>query len=168
MSAADGSKAGFGCLLLNCSGHLVHTQPIVRRFLALQGCLALLLALFLAPYQHVHSGQCDGRGSGGFFENSTVVHAHPFLFSHVHADLFSLRHGTNDGARVEESSDEHAAWWLNSSSLLLHGAILLFVVPQSTAIAAQTDASFTTLEVVDEQGHDPPPLDCSVPRAPPA
>ncbi len=61
------------------------------------------------------------------------MHAHPFLFSHVHADVFSLRHRTNDGARLEESSDEHAAWWLNSSSLLLHGAIMLFIAPQSTA-----------------------------------
>jgi hypothetical protein len=141
----------------------------MRRFLVLQGCLALLFALFLAPYEHVHSGQCNGRESNGVFDNSTVVHAHPFLFSHVHADVFSLRHGKKgDAARVEESSDEHAAWWLNSSSLILHGAILLFVAQHSTALSAPAASSFTTAETVEERGHDPPPLDCSVPRAPPA
>jgi hypothetical protein len=148
--------------------HLIHTQPVMRRLLILQGCLALLFAFLSAPYQHVHAGQSDGRGGRGFFDNSTVVHAHPSLFSHVHADVFSVSHKRSDRTSVEESSKERASWWLNNSLLLLHNALLLFALPKSAAVPALTAASFSVIVVVEERGHDPPPLDCSVPRAPPA
>jgi hypothetical protein len=155
-------------LRLNCFGHLLHTRRRMRRLTALQACMAMVFAFFMAPYQHVHSGQCDGRGSRGVFENSTVVHAHPFVFSHVHTDVASLPHGSSDGTRVEESSDEHASWWLNNSSLVLHSALLLFALPKSADIPWLTADSFSVITIVEERGHDPPPLDCSVPRAPPA
>ena len=140
----------------------------MRRVIALEGCFALLVALFLAPYQHVHEGQCDGRGSKGFFDNSTVVHAHPFFLSHVHADVFSVSHQKDDRTSMEEPSEEHASWWLNNSSLVLHGAILPVVLPKSVEVPALTAAAFSSIAIVDERGHGPPPLDCSVPRAPPA
>jgi hypothetical protein len=140
----------------------------MRRVIALEGCFALLVALFLAPYQHVHEGQCDGRGSKGFFDNSTVVHAHPFFLSHVHADVFSVLHQKDDRTSMEEPSEEHASWWLNNSSLVLHGAILPVVLPKSAEVPALTATSFSSLTIIDERGHDPPPLYCSVPRAPPA
>jgi hypothetical protein len=140
----------------------------MRRVIALQGCLALVFAFFLAPYQHVHEGQCDGRGSNGFYDDSTVVHAHPFLFSHVHADVFSVLHKNDDRTSVGEPSEEHASWWLNNSSLILNGAILPVVLPKSVNVPALTVASFSGVTIIDERGHDPPPMDCSVPRAPPA
>jgi len=140
----------------------------MRRVIALQGCLAVIFAFFLAPYQHVHEGQCDGRGSNGFYDDSTVVHAHPFFLSHVHADVFSVSHNKDGRTSMEEPSEEHASWWLNNSSLILSGAILLVVLPKSLEVPALTAASFSSITIVDERGHDPPPLDCSVPRAPPA
>jgi hypothetical protein len=139
----------------------------MRRVIALQGCAALVFAFLLAPYQHVHEGQCDGRGSNGFYDDSTIVHAHPFFFSHVHADVFSVSH-YDDRTSMEEPSEEHASWWLNNSSLILNGAILPVVLPKSAGVPALTAASFSSLTIFDERGHDPPPLGCSVPRAPPA
>jgi hypothetical protein len=153
---------------LNCPSDLVHTQLNMRRVIALQGCLALLVAFFLAPYQHVHEGQCDGQGSKGFFDSSTVVHAHPFLFSHVHADVFSVSHKGDDRTSMGETSDEHASWWLNNSSLIMHGALVPFVLPKSAYVPTLTAVSFSGVTISDERGHDPPPLDCSIPRAPPA
>src|SRR4029077_4115429 len=140
----------------------------MRRLLVIQGCLALLFAFFSAPYQHVHEGQCDGRGSRGFFDNSTVVHAHASLLPHIHADVFAVSHKRNDRTSVEESSEEHASWWLNNSSLVLHNALLVFALPRSAAVPALTAASFSVITIVEERGHDPPLLNCSVPRAPPA
>jgi hypothetical protein len=140
----------------------------MRRVIALQGCLALVFAFFLAPYQHVHEGQCDGRGSNGFYDDSTVVHAHPFFFPHVHADVFSVSHNKDDRTSMGEPSEEHASWWLNNSSLILTGAILPVILPKSLEVPTLAAASFSSITIVDERGHDPPPLDCSVPRAPPA
>lgn len=153
---------------LDWPNQMVHTPPNMKRVIALQGCLALLCAFFLAPYQHVHEGQCDGHGSDGFFDNSTVVHAHPFLFSHVHADVFLVSHKSDDRTSVGESSEEHASWWLNNSSLVLHAVLPAVILPSSPLVPATTAISFCTIAFSDQRGHDPPPLDCSASRAPPA
>ena len=153
---------------LNAPATCYILKPVMRRLIALHGCLAMLFALLMAPYQHVHEGQCDGRGSNGFYDDSTVVHAHPFFFSHVHADVFSVSHQKDDRTSMGEPSEEHASWWLNNSSLILHGAILPVVLAKSTEVPTLAAASFSTITIFDERGHDPPPLDCSVPRAPPA
>ena len=155
-------------LLLNCSGHLVHTQPIMRRLAALQGCLALLFALFMAPYQHVHPGEWAGQGPDRHSDDSAVVHAHALLFSHVHVDRVSFSGKPNERTTIADPSGERASWSLNSSSLILHGAILLFIAPKSTAVSLLTAQSFATIEIVEERGHDPPLFHCSAPRAPPA
>jgi hypothetical protein len=140
----------------------------MRRFTALQGCFALLFALFMAPYQHVHPGEWTGQGPDRHFDDSAVVHAHAFLFSHVHADTASFSAKPNGRTTIGDPSSEGASWSLNNSSLILHGAILLFIAPKSTAVSLLTAESFATIEIVEERGHDPPLLHCSTPRAPPA
>ena len=141
-------------------------QPM-RRLAILQGCLALLSAFFMAPYEHVHQGQGGGEGTKGFHDHSVVVHVHPFLFSHVHSDAVSVPRRRDDSATIE-SSAEHASWSLNSFSLILHSALFLFFQPRSAVIPVISAESFTTIEIVEELGHDPPCIDRSVPRAPPA
>jgi hypothetical protein len=140
----------------------------MRRLIALHGCLALLFALFMAPYQHVHPGEWAGQGPGRHFDDSAVVHAHAFLFSHVHADTASFSAKPNERIVIGDPSGERASWSLNNSSLVLHGAILLFIAPKSTAVSVLTAESFARIEIVEERGHDPPLLHCSAPRAPPA
>jgi hypothetical protein len=139
----------------------------MRRLAALQGCLALLFTLFMAPYQHVHPGEWTGQGLDRHFDDSAVVHAHAFLFSHVHADTASFSPKPNGRTTIGDPSSEGASWSLNNSSLILHGAILLFIAPKSTAVSLLTAESFATIEIVEERGHDPPLLHCSAPRAPP-
>jgi hypothetical protein len=137
----------------------------MRRLAALQGCLALLFALLMAPYQHVHPGEWAAQGSR--LDDVAVIHAHPSLFPHVHVDAVSFS-GKPNGRTSLGPAAERASWSLNSSSLLIHGAIQLFTAPKATTVSTLTAASFSTIEIVEERGHDPPPLDCSAPRAPPA
>jgi hypothetical protein len=140
----------------------------MRRLAALQGSLALLFALFMAPYQHVHPREWVVQGAGRHLDDSAVVHAHAFLFSHVHADTTSFSTKPNGPTMIGDLSGERASWSLNNSSLILHAAILLFIAPISTAVSVLMAESFATIEIVEERGHDPPLLPCSAPRAPPA
>jgi hypothetical protein len=140
----------------------------MRRLTAFQASLALLFALFIAPYQHVHQGQCEGQGTQGVFDSTTVVHVHPFVFSHVHADAVTVPLRRDGSTTIGEASEEHASWLLNSFSLVLHSASLPVIQPKSAVIPVISAESFTTIEIVEERVHDPPSIDCSVPRAPPA
>ena len=126
----------------------------MRSVAALQTCLALLLAFFVAPFQHVHSG------SGPDHDHPGIIHAH---FYHS-GGTTKEQHGP----QLSDLDDHATAKALDTFTLVLtsgispfipsHGAVLLFV-PSDT---------FQPVEVVEERGHDPPSLDRSIPRAPPA
>jgi hypothetical protein len=125
------------------------------RFLtALQTCLALLLAFFVSPFQHVHPGSDH--------DHSPTMHAHFYRIAAAPAQ--------HEGLWLEDSDDDdHDAVWSVESFTLVPAAALTLVVPTRAP-----DAFFVRpmpvawVDVVEERGHDPPLIDRSIPRAPPS
>jgi hypothetical protein len=122
---------------------------------ALQTCLALLLAFFVSPFQHVHPGSDH--------DHSATMHAHFYRIAPAHEQH-------PDGARLEDADDDdHDAVWSVDSFTLVPTAALTLIAPEHAA-----DAFFVRpvpvawVDVVEERGHDPPQIDRSIPRAPPS
>jgi len=126
----------------------------MRFVTALQTCLALLLAFFVSPFQHVHPGSDH--------DHSATMHSHFYRLTPTPAQ--------HQGLWLEDADDDdHAAVWSVDSFTLVPASAQHFVVP---ALAA--DECFVQpmpvawVDVVEERGHDPPQIDRSIPRAPPS
>jgi hypothetical protein len=129
----------------------------MRRIAALQTCIALLAAFFLAPFQHVHTGQDH--------DHSEIIHAHFYHF-HVADRSVEVVNGTQIAAFDD---DDHAeARSLDTFTIELASALAPFVLPRGPVLAFVPFDTFQPVEVVEERGHDPPCVDRSIPRAPPA
>jgi hypothetical protein len=129
----------------------------MRRVAALQTCLALVLAFFLAPFQHVHAAQ-DSEAN---HDHSTVIHAH---FYGVRTT--PLEH---HGAQIADSDDDHATVRsLDTFTLVLTAGLAPFVPSRGLVLRFRPSTSFEPIQVVEERGHDPPTVDRSIPRAPPS
>jgi hypothetical protein len=128
------------------------------RFIAtLQTCVALLVAFMLAPFQHVHSGPDH--------DHSELIHAHFFHF-HVAADSVEEPRGPQF---ADFDDDGHAdAHSLDTFTIQLPTALAPFVLSRGPVLAFVPTETFQPVEVVEERGHDPPCVDRSIPRAPPA
>ncbi len=74
----------------------------MRRALSLQCCLALVIAFFLAPFQHVHRDEV----SAGHHTHAPLIHAHFHAHHHDHID--------KPGEREIESPDEAQFFGPNS------------------------------------------------------
>ena len=127
----------------------------MRSAISLQACLTLLLAFFVAPFQHVHTGGAD-------HDHSATMHAH---FYHL-APVREEHHGPE---LVDADDDDHAAVWsVDAFTLVLTHALALFV-PSRVGVALCTrSVPIAWVEAVEECGHDPPLIDRSIPRAPPS
>ncbi len=124
----------------------------MRGIAALQTCIALLLAFFLAPFQHVHTG----HGSG-------TVHAHFYRF---HGDGHAEEPHKSPAL---DSDDDHAsARSLDTFTLVLKAGLSPFVPPPERVLLFVPSETFQPVEVIEECGHDPPCVDRSIPRAPPS
>ena len=129
----------------------------MRCIAALQTCLALLLAFFLAPFQHVHTGPQSGTDH----DHSATIHAH---FYSVHSSVSERR-----GAQFVNSDDDHAAAWsLDTFTLELAAGLAPFIPSPAFVLPFIPSATFEPVKVVEECGHDPPCVDRSIPRAPPS
>jgi hypothetical protein len=124
----------------------------MRCFTALQTCLALMLAFFVSPFQHVHPGSDH--------DHSATMHSH----------LYRIAPAQHEGLWLEDADDDdHDAVWSVDSFTLVPAAALTLVVPARAA-----DEFFVRpipvawVDVVEERGHDPPEIDRSIPRAPPS
>jgi hypothetical protein len=126
----------------------------MRCFTALQTCLALLLAFFVSPFQHVHPGSDH--------DHSATIHAHFYRIAAAPAQ--------HEGLWLENSDDDdHDAVWSVDSFTLVPAAALTLVVPASAAEAfVIRPMPVAWVDVVEERGHDPPAIDRSIPRAPPS
>ncbi len=125
--------------------------------IALQTCLALLLAFFVAPFQHVHPG-----GTGADHDHAAVVHAH-FYSVHVNA---TERRGSQIAAADDDDHD--AVWSVDTFTLALTAAIAPFIASRGSVLRFVPVQVFAPVEIVEERGHDPPSVDRSIPRAPPS
>src|SRR5579863_608318 len=99
----------------------------MRCLIALQTCLALLLAFLLAPFQHVHTG----HGSADDHGHAGLIHAH----FHTHFDSVLGSREEPHGPEIDDVDDDHvAAWSLDTFTLVLNAGLAQFALPQERTI----------------------------------
>lgn len=129
----------------------------MRLIATLQTCVALLVAFLAAPFQHVHTGPDH--------DHSAIVHSHLY---HFH-----IAERTADAARgpqlADFDEDDHAeAHSLDTFTIELGSALAPFALPRGPVLDFVPSDTFQPVEAVEQRGHDPPCVDRSIPRAPPA
>lgn len=130
----------------------------MRQAAAAQTVLALLLAFFLAPFQHVHT---DSDHPDHAFAGE--VHAHLF-FVHTHAPARPV-----DGTGIDDDDDDDHAHVRSVDSVtpvLPHHTPLLLLSPASPALPVPTPFH-ERVKTVEATANSPPPLNQSSPRGPP-
>lgn len=133
----------------------------MRCLAALQTCLALMLAFFVAPFEHVHPGSTAGH------DHSAVMHAH-FYSVHLHPAKIKV-HGTELLAPDTDDDDDHdAVWSVDNFTLVITGVSAPFVLPRWQTFTFAPTVAIAPVEEVEERGHGPPCVDPSIPRAPPS
>jgi hypothetical protein len=126
----------------------------MRCIAALQTCFALLLALFVSPFQHIHPGSDH--------DHSATMHAHFYRIA--------LPQEQPDGPQFSDADDDdHDAVWSVDSFILVPTAALTLLVPSRVAAVFFLPKTLIAwVDGVEERGHDPPLTDRSIPRAPPS
>jgi hypothetical protein len=137
---------------------LMHNRTVIRRLAVLPACFAVLLALLMAPYQHVHLA--PSHEADDDHDDSAVVHVHPY------AESASITE--NQGTSVERTHANHVAVSLDTFTSVPRAILLLVYQPEPTIASFVPARVFATVEIVQPCGHDPPCLESSSPRAPPA
>jgi hypothetical protein len=137
----------------------------MRRSLLFSALFALLLGSLMAPFQHVHQ-----RLSG---PHSHVPQAHDddddAAIVHIHFVVLSLPHGTAAPQDLRAPGDDHVARALDTFTAVAHASFPALVLPVSQALLDHPGRSQERfVEELEPCGHDPPLLDASIPRAPPA
>jgi hypothetical protein len=118
----------------------------------------MLLALFAAPFQHVHSAAEHDHDAG--HDDSSVVHIH-FLSIPEPQDQ-------SGGTSFDHPDHDHASRPLDSFATLAQAAHTLWFVLQSFVGPEIPAKSFVGVVITDACGHDPPALNRSLSRGPPA
>ena len=131
----------------------------MRRVAALQTCLGMLLSLFLAPFEHIHTG------SGPDHDHSGLIHAHFYQVYHAARPA-----NDHEGPQlVDTDDDDHAtAQSVDTFTLVLPAVLAAFLPERGPTIAFVPSVTIEPVQIVEERGHDPPAIDRSIPRAPPA
>jgi hypothetical protein len=136
----------------------MYTKTCVRLIAILQTCVALLAAFFAAPFQHVHTGADSDH------DHSAILHSH---FYHFH--LAEQYASEPCGAHFDDFDDDHAAAVsLDTFTIELPAGLAPFVLSRGPVLAFVPAETFQPIEAVEPRGHDPPCVDRSIPRAPPA
>jgi hypothetical protein len=139
------------------SGRSCIIRPM-RRLIAVQACLALLIALYVAPFQHVHLGVDDDDHEA--HHHSSIVHSHSFV-------IF-LPTDNDPEPNVTGAGDDHKAISLDTYAAIHTSTLSPVFLPGSRVVLFYRAERLAPVEVVEVRGHDPPPLVSSPPRAPPA
>ncbi len=129
----------------------------MRRAIAIQGCLALVAAFTMAPFQHVH----HGHDADHDHDHSSFIHTHFFN------TVAEVEHD-DSGPEIEDPHDQHSASPLDTFTVVPSAVFALTLPVQTAVVIPVPSASSATVEVVEERGHDPPVTGPSIPRAPPA
>jgi len=129
----------------------------MRSIAALQTCVTLLVAFFLAPFQHVH----PGHGAGDDPDHSTLIHAHFYSLPASHQD--------SRGPGLTDPDDDHVAVWsVDSFTLVLTAGFAPFVPTRGPEIRLALSEVQQPVAFIEERAHDPPCASRSIPRAPPS
>jgi hypothetical protein len=130
----------------------------MRLLTAIPTCLALLLAFVLAPFQHVHTGGAEHDDAG-------LIHAHFY----THVESLPASRAEHRGAEIDDIDDDHVAVWsVDTFTLVLTAGFVPFVPSLIAVLLFVPSYTFQPVEIVEERGHDPPCVNRSIPRAPPA
>jgi hypothetical protein len=132
----------------------------MRRVVMVPVFLALLLAFFMAPYQHIHLATSHGGGADHDHGDTAVVHAH--------FDAESAPTSRNGEATLKDSDGDHASRPLDTFTTMPQAGSYEFLLPESRVpFFAPPDLFVGVIEVTEPCGHDPPFLEFSSPRGPP-
>ena len=119
----------------------------------------MLLALFLAPFEHIHTGSGPDHDHGG------LIHSHFYRVYHA-APAASDPAGPQ---LVDADDDDHAtAQSVDTFTLVLPARVAGYLPERGPTVAFVPAVTVEPLQIVEERGHDPPAIDLSIPRAPPA
>jgi hypothetical protein len=122
----------------------------MRRIAALQTCVSLLLALCLAPFQHVHEDHDHG----------VLIHAHPYSQGRVH-ELSGV-------AQIDDVDDHASVKSLDTFTLAFAPTLAPFVMPRGSVLEPVSPGTPEPITIVEACAHDPPEADLSISRGPPA
>jgi hypothetical protein len=122
----------------------------MRRFAALQTCVSLVLALCLAPFQHVHEDHDHG----------VLIHAHPYAQARVHEH--------SRGAQIDDVDDHASVKSLDTFTLAFAPKVAPVVLTRGPVLEPVSLAAPEPINIVDACAHDPPDADLSISRGPPA
>jgi len=122
----------------------------MRRIAALQTCVSLVLALCLAPFQHVHEDH----------DHSVLVHAHLYAPARVHEH--------SRGAQIDDVDDHASVKSLDTFTLAFAPSVAPFALPRGPVLELVSLTAFEPIAIVDACAHDPPDADLSISRGPPA
>jgi hypothetical protein len=138
----------------------VSYNTVMRRSIALSVILALLLALCRAPFFHLHEGKDHSADEPG--------HHHLALISHTHLGSFP--------ASSHHCGETSVGAWQASRNaqpidlLVLERESSLSLPVQIEQVAFHVPLILTGLTIYEPapRTHDPPVVDSSIPRSPPA
>ena len=131
---------------------------LMRLLTAIPTCVVLLQAFLLAPFQHVHTGGADHDHAG-------FIHAH----FNTHVESLPASRTKHRGAELDDTDDDHAAVWsVDTFTLVVTAGFSPFIPSLEKVLLFVPSDSFQPVEIVEQRGHDPPCIDRSIPRAPPA
>jgi hypothetical protein len=122
----------------------------MRRVAALQTCVSLVLALCLAPFQHVHEDHDHG----------VLVHAHPYGHARVQEH--------SRGAQIDDVDDHASVKSLDTFTLAFAPRVVPFVLAEGSVLVGVSLAAPEPINIVEACAHDPPDADLSISRGPPA
>ena len=122
----------------------------MRRVAAIQTCVSLVLALCLAPFQHVHVDHDHG----------VLVHAHPYAQARAHEH--------SRGAQIDDVDDHASVKSLDTFTLAFAPRVVPFVLPEGSVLEPVSLAAPEPINIVEACAHDPPDADLSISRGPPA
>ena len=132
----------------------------MRRIAVPPVCLALQVAFFMAPYQHVHIAPSHHESSDHDHEDTTVVHAH--------FDAEAVPVSRNGRPSLKDSHGDHTSRPLDTFTTIPQAGFSEFFLPESRIpFFAPADLFVGVIEVTEPCSHDPPVLEFSIPRGPP-
>ena len=122
----------------------------MRRVAALQTCVSLVLALCLAPFQHVHEDHDHGL----------LVHAHLYVQASVHEH--------SGGPQIDDVDDHATVKPLDTFTLAFAPRILVCAPAGGSVLEPVSLTASQPIEIVEACAHDPPDADLTISRGPPA
>ena len=129
----------------------------MRRYVSIQVLLALVPAVFSAPFLHLHGHEDTDH----FLE----AHSRQALVAHPHLSTSGYAHGPSVAISACEDEDAVSLDWFQGGPHPVPS--LEFVLVETTVIPVPEPTAFWT-EVPTHRSHDPPLIVSLSPRSPPA